>query len=292
MGNRHLGSLSDVLDLAAVVEDRVRVAVFTEFRTGGKPPFVGVAVSGQCLNVCPRHDLHALKQRQEFGPLPSRDLAEVRRHSNPVDWRLRLGLSLSSNGSASQLNCGRSRPWSAFAHGDTYPTTITRQHIHTSGDRGFYWTCLGGSDPPSLAWRRLAAGRSKKPGLRLAWEKPGTHFSSRLAVASLVACVLFASCLASVAPNAKRLAIGNVVPLATIADRHDVVGLGWGTGGAAYHATVSALPGIACQHSQTPCSMSLVCVSPGVGVRPHGFVSPVRTAKAGGAMQWDACWHV
>ena len=108
----------------------------------------------------------------------------------------------------------------------------------------------------------------------------------------LVACVLFASCLASVAPDAKRLAIGNVVPLATIADRHDVVGLGWGTGGAAYYATVSALPGIACQHSQTPRSMSLVCVSPGVGVRPHGFVSPVRTAKAGGAMQWDACWHV
>lgn len=176
-------------------------------------------------------------------------------------------------------------PWRYLPRND-YLSTHT--HIRRPG----FLSCLPGGIRATLPCLPSLGGRPpQKNRIAVSHQKTWNAFSSRLAVASLVACVLLTSCLASVASDAQCLAIRHVVPLATIADRLDMVGLGWGTGGAAYHAAVLALPRISGQHCQPPRSMSSVCVSPDVGVRPSRFVSPAGTAKARGAMCWRSCWH-
>ena len=90
---------------------------------------------------------------------------------------------------------------------------------------------------------------------------------------------------------AQRLPVGQVVPFATLGDRHDVVGVSFLVARADPPA-VSARPCVTGQHSLTPASVGLVTIPTGCRIWPAGVVSlwagRTQTRRPVG---WEPLWH-
>ncbi len=92
------------------------------------------------------------------------------------------------------------------------------------------------------------------------------------------------------ARDAQALAVANVIPLAALTDRHDVIGLGFSLVGTDT-AAGSALPRIAGQHGLPPRPVSLVAVPTLGRVGTIGFVTATASRKSGGLVCRDALRH-
>jgi len=92
------------------------------------------------------------------------------------------------------------------------------------------------------------------------------------------------------APYAQRLPIGHVVPLATLADSHHVIGVCLPLV-AAHAPAVAARPSVTGEHSLTPCPVCLVAVTSSRRIGSVRIVTLAAYDETHRLMRWDAAGH-